>query len=1157
MNKTELKNFAVEARRDLLEKVALKAEQYGITKENPELTIEENYGQLIVNGKTFPLDLKHALRTLQNRLNTVGYEQLIEEVAYTWFNRIIAIRYMEVNNYLPDRVNVLSSSSGKNEPDILLQYETMNLDIDEKQIKDLIHKGDNEQAYRKLFIAQCNKLNRFLPIMFEKINDYTEILLPDYLLDSEFIISKLVNNKELTDSFNEVEVIGWLYQYYNTEPKNAVFSKLKKNKKVEKYDIPPATQLFTPKWIVQYMVENSLGQILVEAGYENVLKQNNGYYVSRIEQNDEVSKQIEKSRYNITDLEEITVFDPCVGSGHILVYAFDLLYEVYKEAGYPRNEIPKIILEKNLYGLDIDHRATQLASFALLMKAREKSRRVLRDEIKLNIYAISESDNLDVKTMVNTIANNTFEREELLHTFNTFINAKNLGSILRLPDINYEKYIERIESIDLNNNQLSLTDYKIFEQSKDFICILKQAKVLSTKFDAVITNPPYMGSRGMNSSLKKYLQKNYNDSKSDLFAVFMERIPESVKENGFIAMITMESWMFLTKYEKLRNKVLSNYTIENLIHMPYEGKGKTSLGINFGVVSYVLRNSINEKFKGVYQCIRYNEIDDNGVPLSFPNINQRYSITDYSKFRGINGSPITYWISNETIELFKNNPSLSSRIEITGSQHKTANNEKFLRFHWEIASVKIGNQWVPYAKGGSFRRWFGNNLLVVDWSKEAIEFYRNNKTSNLLAERFRFRKGITWTASTNGKFSARLLEPKGLFDMKGPALFTKEEDFLYIIGYLNSKPVGYLLDMFSGTSDYQNIDIQRLPYINVTSELKNKINNLVLENINLSKTDWNISEISPDFKSHPFIELPQKGKFNLESVYVKYENLLKQRFLKVKENEEEINRIFIDLFGLGKELNSKIEEEEVTLMSSDRKDGIKAFLSYFIGCLMGRYSLDIEGLAYAGGEFDGSKYKTFKPNQDGLILLTDDHYFENDIIVRLREFLSAAFSPDKVEENLRWLAESLEMKKNESPEERLRRYFLDEFFKDHCKTYQKRPIYWLVDSGKQKGLRTLIYMHRYQPDTMATIRFDHLQEIQAKYQNEIEMIDTRLANPSLSATDRRNLEKAKISYQKKIEELQEFDKHLAVYANEQIEIDLDDGVKVNYAKFDKVLAKIK
>jgi hypothetical protein len=1164
MNKTELKKFAVEARRDLLEKVALKAEQYGITKENSELTIEENYGQLIVNGKTFPLDLKHALRTLQNRLNTVGYEQLIEEVAYTWFNRIIAIRYMEVNNYLPDRVNVLSSSSGKNEPDILLQYETMNLDVGSKEINILIQRGENEQAYRKLFVAQCNSLNKVLPTLFEKINDYTELLLPDYLLDSEFIISKLVSNKELTESFNEVEVIGWLYQYYNSEPKDKVYAKLKRNGKVLKEEIPAVTQLFTPKWVVKYLVENSLGQLWLEANPSSELKNQMHYFVNPAEQDKSVIDQLNSLKYKEVDLENLKVIDPCVGSGHMLIHAFDLLYEMYIESGYISNEIPKLILEKNLYGLDIDNRAVQLASFALLMKARSKSRRVFRKNIKTNIFEIKETNHIDINTVVEILTNNDEEANELRLLLNDFIDGKNKGSLINCNNFDYSIFVDRVNKLLEENNQLNFNNYQVYEQLEEVKEILQQAIVLSSKYDVTVTNPPYMGGRQTNKDLGAYLKKNYPDTKSDIFAAMMQRMEHFVKENGFIANVTMQSWMFLSSFEKFRKHLIKSYSIYNMVHMD-----NMVMGIAFGTAATIYRKK-TKGYKGTFQYVKYDDIID-GFPIEFPVKKHRFSIISSELFDDIPGSPIAYWSSINVRKAFKELDKLGN-IATPRVGLQTGDNNKFLRLWHEVKNCDIGfncvsrndskvsgKKWFPYNKGGAFRKWYGNQEYVVNWYDDGNEI-RNFKDNNgRLKSRpqnmeYYFKEGLTWSFISSSYFGIRYT-PKGfLFDVGGSSLFP-DEDINIFLSYLASRVAPYFISFINPTLNFQVGNVASLPLPVLNKELKYRINKIVKENIDISKFDWDSFEISWKFNKHPFIHYNVNN--TLSAIYKNWNQQTIRRFNKLKEYEGELNEIFINYFDLQDELTPEVDDDEITITLADRERDSKSFISYFIGCVMGRYSLDVEGLAFAGGEFDDSKYKTFKPNSNGLILLTDDHYFENDIIVRLREFLSVAFSPDTVDENMQWLAESLEMKKNESPEERLRRYFLDEFFKEHCKTYQKRPIYWLVDSGKQKGLRTLIYMHRYQPDTMATIRFDHLQEIQAKYQNEIEMIDTRLANPSLSATDRRNLEKAKIAYQKKIEELQEFDKHLAVYANEPIEIDLDDGVKVNYAKFDKVLAKIK
>jgi len=1161
MNKTELKKFAVEARRDLLEKVALKAEQYGITKENSELTIEENYGQLIVNGKTFPLDLKHALRTLQNRLNTVGYEQLIEEVAYTWFNRIIAIRYMEVNNYLPDRVNVLSSSSGKNEPDILLQYETMNLDIDEKQIKDLIHQGDNEQAYRKLFIAQCNALNQLLPFLFEKIEDYTELLLPDYLLDQESIIRKIVN--ELSDENfyqvqedgsqkDNVEVLGWLYQYYMSEKKEKVGGL--KNTAVKKEDLPVVTQLFTPKWIVQYMVQNSLGKLYDEKYEDNQLAKHWEYYLKH-EENHHLYPEFDS-------LEDLKIMDPACGSGHILLYAFDMLYDMYEEAGYPSIEIPQLILEKNLYGLDIDKRAQQIANFALIMKAAEKQPRFIsrlsRKGInpKLNVYEIVDADQSLSEEAIDYFVENETEKSLINELMSQFENGKQFGSLINPIELPYEEWMNRINKLENRQNGLIEESYS-HELVEKLLPVLKQAYLLYQKYDVVVANPPYHNK--YNSVLKKFMNKEYNDYKTDLYSAFIYKTSLMTKENGYSGLMTPYTWMFISNHEKLRNFIIDNVNIASLVQLEYSAFKEATVPICTFVIQNQLIHTFGhyirlDEFKGAkMQPIKLNEAVIN------PNTRYRYR-TNSNSFAKIPGKPIAYWVNSIQLYAFNQERLENYANACTGMQ--TGNNLLFTRNWYEVNINKTNIykakecKWFKYNEGGEARKWYGNHLGVVNWENDGLEI-KNHKSSVVRNEKYYFKEGITWKRIGSSKLAFRYLPSGFIFDQSGDSLFVKkEEDLYYILGFLNSRVAESFKSILAPTLNLTAGNIKYFPIIIPSSNVKSDIKDKVLENIKISKEDWDSHEISWDFRRDALIKYKDESNL-ISNSYVKRKEKMDEYSSSLKYNEEKLNEIFISMYKLENELKPDVLSKDISITLPSMEGSVKEFLSYFVGTVMGRYSLDIEGLAYAGGEFDESKYKTFKPNPNGLILLTDDHYFENDIIVRLREFLSVAFSPDTVDENLRWLAESLEMKKNESPEERLRRYFLDEFFKDHCKTYQKRPIYWLVDSGKQKGLRTLIYMHRYQPDTMATIRFDHLQEIQAKYQNEIEMIDTRLANPSLSATDRRNLEKAKISYQKKIEELQEFDKHLAVYANEQIEIDLDDGVKVNYAKFDKVLAKIK
>lgn len=1168
MNKTELKNFAVSARRDLLEKVALRAKIFGID-ENSGLTIEDKFGQLAVNGETYSIDKKSAFLSLKKQLETKGYEQLIEEVAYTWFNRIIAIRYMEVNDYLPERVNVMSSSTGKVEPDILDQFETMDLDIDIAKTKDLIRQGETESAYRKLFIAQCNALNKILPFMFEKIHDYSELLLPDFLLDSESIIKRLVSSEALMESFTEVEVIGWLYQFYNSEPKDIVFAKLKKNKKIDKYDIPAATQLFTPKWIVQYMVENSLGQLWLEANPESPLKEKMRYYIEPAEQDKEVKQKLKDIGYKNVNLEEVTIIDPCVGSGHILVYAFDLLYQMYEEAGYPSGDIPKLILEKNLFGLDIDDRAAQLASFALIMKAREKSRRILRNKISLNIHSIQETNNLDKEGIAELFGKNEEELDELRLVIEEFIDAKNFGSILQSPNIDYNKYYSRTEQLE--EVQLTAENYKAYEQVNEFKGILIQAKMLSSKFDVVITNPPYMGGKGLNTSLLKYVKENFPESKYDLYAVFIERNRLLLKELSFLSMITMEGWMFSSSYEKLRRKLLDEYMINGLIHMPYEGRGRTSLGINFGSVSFILRNLPLNSYIGSYFGLRYYEINEEGIPKNFPIVNERFNQVKSYQFKEIPNASISYWISESAKKAFTSNKKIvdfgDPRVGL-----QTGDNDKYLRLWFEIEYEKIDfnnksieeaknskSKWFPYNKGGQFKKWYGNQEYVVNWENDGEEIKElatnlyKNYTRTVKNMAYYFKSGVTWSDLTSSGFSARFVPEGFIFDTMAPTLFFNNQKELYeVLGFINSNVFQHFLDLTITGLHYTAGIVKNLPCI-----FANDINiqKIVMQNISITNNYYNSSELSWNFKKHPFFL--NKDSEKIEDIFRAYEKDHQQNFYLLKNNEEELNRYYIKVLNLNAELDSMVEENRLSIKKTDSKKETKTFLSYFIGCVMGRYSLDMDGITYAGGIWDNSKYTSYIPNKFGLIQLTNEHYFEDDIITRLREFLSITFGAETVEESIQWLAEAIEIRHNQSAEDRLRTYFFDEFFKDHCQVYQKRPIYWLVDSGKEKGLRTLIYMHRYKPDTMATIRFEHLQEIQSKYNNEIAAVDLRIVNPNLSATEKRDLEKRKTAFQKRLEELLEFDKKLAEYANAQIAIDLDDGVKVNYERFDKVLAKIK
>lgn len=1159
MNKAALKSFAVVARQELIHKVSLRAKLFGIDAEN-NLKSERLGEQLMVNKLAYPLSMEGTFEALRDQYNQKGYEQLLEEAAYIWFNRIIAIRYMEIHEYLPERVNVLSSSTGKVEPDIVLHYASMELEVDKIAISQLLEVGNHEGAYRKLFIAQCNALQPILPFMFERIDDFTELLLPDFLLDSQSVINKLVNDEELTASFQKVEVIGWLYQYYISEKKDDVFAKLKKNIKISEEDIPAATQLFTPNWIVRYMVENSLGTMWLESHPESSIKSGMRYYVESVEQSEEVEKQLEKLRNSNLSPENIHLLDPACGSGHILVYAFDLLYAIYEERGYVVSDIPTLILEKNLFGIDIDDRAAQLASFALLMKARTKSRRIFRNPPMMNIISIQESNGLSAEEVVPLIAENEGEEEQLEMLLRIFIDAKNYGSVLRLGQIDFNNYLGRVYRLkaQLDKSLFVGDDRKLLLRLEQ---ILRQAKILVDQYEIVITNPPYMGTKGMNAKLSEYLKENYKDSKADLFAAFMERCLEFTKQNGFHAAINQHSWMFLSSYENLRLKILKEETILSMIHLgprAFEEIG----GEVVQSTSFVLRNMKMRENKAKYfRLTEYTGARDKEI--AFKKKEHEY-VSMQQGFSNIPGSPIAYWSSEQVRKIFIENPKLDEIVESrVGLQ--TADNDQFLRLWFEVNTEKIGfgyndskeasssdKKWFPYNKGGSFRKWYGNQEYIVNWESDGQEI-KNNSGSVIRNPTYYFREGITWSDVSSSYFGVRFL-PKGfLFDVSGSMAFSKTDEYELLLGFMCSHISVEMLMILNPTLHFQVGNIKNLPIIIPNS--KEKIKSMVNENITISQLDWNSVETSWNFGNHP-LSCHQEGITKLSDAYSDWIIQTENRFAQLKSNEEALNRIFIDLYGLQDELTPEVPGEEVTVRKADRPRDTKSFLSYFIGCVMGRYSLDLEGLAYAGGEWDTSNYHKFTPNKHGLILLTDDAYFENDIISRLKTFISVSFSKDTVEENLAWIAESLTQRNNESAVERIRRYFLDEFFKDHTQIYQKRPIYWLVNSGSAKGLRTLIYIHRYQPDTLATIRFEQLQEIQAKYRNEIDTLEMRLANPALSALEKRGFEKKKELFRKRIEELMEFDKVLAEYANAQIALDLDDGVKVNYAKLQKVLARI-
>lgn len=1171
MNKSSIKSFAVSARKKLIQGVAQKAYQIGISeKEIKQINyIQDGVSIEINNNYVYLTHFENEQREkLIAQIESKGYEQVIEEVAYTWFNRIIAIRFMEVNEYLPTGIRVLSSEDkSKIEPDVVTQVNSvvedlgLNLDIVYKLQDD----NNDDGLFKYILIKQCNELGKIMPAMFEKIQDYTELLLPDNLLVDGNVVNDLVKNISEEDFKEQVEIIGWLYQYYISEKKDAVFADLKKNKKITKENIPAATQLFTPDWIVKYMVENSLGRLWLEGHPNEELQSGWKYYLEEAKQEAEVEAELEIIREESKNLapEDIKVLDPSMGSGHILVYAFDVLYEIYLSAGYSEREIPRFILEKNIYGLDIDDRACQLSYFALIMKARSYSRRIFRDmeknSIEPNICSIQESNGITDEDIQYFANGDDALKKDIEYLAEVFNDAKEYGSTLEVQPVDFKKIENRL--LEIEESIIDLFNRESKERIVDIVhTLIKQGKIMSKKYDILCTNPPYMGQKSMNLKLKSYLEKKYRNSKSDLFSVFMEIDKFYVKNKGFMSIINQHSWMFLGSYENLRKELIGTRTIINMLHLgprAFEEIG----GEVVQSTSFVLRKMNIGNYDGAYiRLVKLSKsIDKKNKALEI--IKNKYKGKEYFEcknemFYDVPSSIIAYWEAN-TIKCFKKyKPFIEYSKPSAGLQ--TGNNEKFLRQWSECSIEKINfNQdnniikyWVPYNKGGTYRKWFGNNDLVINWYNDG-QLIRDNPGSVLRNKDYYLKEGLTWSTLSTNNIGVRYSEKGFLFDTKGSMCFTKEKyNQYYFLALLNSKVAMKFLNILSPTLDFNPGALSKIPTkyeLDSISIIEKKTKN----NIEIAKKDWDFFETSWDFKKHPIIEFKSN---NIEESFKNWSVFTEKQFKQLKHNEEELNRIFIDMYGLQDELTPELEVKDITIRKADRERDIKSFISYAIGCMLGRYSLDEEGLLFAGGEFDIRKYKTFKVNEDGIIPINDTQYFEDDIVAKFVEFIKVVFGEEALEQNLDYIAdtECFKRKANEPSRECLRRYFLKGFMEDHLKIYQKRPIYWMFDSGKQNGFKALIYMHRYDESMIAKIRTDYLHSLQITYESEISRLENDMTSDTLSTKEKANAKKRKNTIAKQLVECVAYDQVIAHVANQRISIDLDDGVRVNYQKFQGV-----
>lgn len=1186
MDKNAIKKYAVWARKELISRVAQKAQQYGITE-----TEMVDAGADSVNGKVLSAEEMQQRRALIAQINEKGYQQVMEEVAYTWFNRFSALRFMEVNGYLPSHVRVFTDENNAFKPQILAEALHLELDkLDKDKVYALKETEQTEELYKYLLIVQCNALNSILPGMFQTIADYTELLLPDNLLREGSVIEQMISQIPEDNWQDAVQIIGWLYQYYNSEKKDDVFAALKKNVKITKENIPAATQLFTPDWIVRYMVENSLGRLWVEghpdakaqllptpeerAAYTTGSRDPEDtkwhYYLEEAQQEPQVQAQLSEIRKQYADLtpEQIKVIDPCCGSGHILAYLFDVLMQIYENYGYTPRDAVASILQNNLYGLDIDDRAAQLAYFAVMMKAVRYDKRFLKrkdedgepDVPQPHVYAIEESNRIE-KPDVEYFCNGKPELKDAMHTILTQLyDAKEYGSILTITPQDWDDLYARFDEV---------ADESSFHREsirKKLLPLVQVAQTLAQKYDVVVTNPPYMGASNMNSDLSEYVKKYYPDSKSDLFAVFIEVCSRMAKQNGYQAMITQHAWMFLSSFEKLREKMMLTETV-SMAHLGARAFEEIG-GEVVQTTSFVRVRTHIDNYKGVY-CRLIEPTTQQGKEGMFLACENRY-IANQDNFAKIPGSPVAYW-TNEKILLAYENGTLLNDCSDVKIGMGTGKNEIFVREWWEVFHNKIdfslnsindleksSGKYFPYNKGGEFRLWYGN-LQEVLWFDAKGRQYMNTMSGHREngAHDFYCKEGLTWSFISSSKFGVRYLPTGCFFDVAGSTLFSKKDN-LYTLGFLSSCVCFEILGILNPTLNYQAGNIKSLPLL--IDKVEN-VDNLVEENIRTSKTDWDSFETSWDFTRHPFIKSITKypnmmdiGNIYLAECYDIWAGECEERFEKLKANEEELNHIFIDIYGLQDELTPEVEDKDVTVRKADLGRDVRSFISYAVGCMFGRYSPTYDGLAYAGGIWDDGKYNIYKPDADGIIPICDDEYFEDDMMGRFVEFVRVVYGDSSLEDNLRFVANALGGKGQ--PKEVIRNYFLNDFYTDHCKIYQKRPIYWLFDSGKKNGFKCLIYLHRYQPDTIARIRTDYVHEQQARYRTAIEGLEKQVA-AATSTSERVKLTKQLNKVQAQDTELHQYEEKVHALADQMIKIDLDDGVKHNYEIFKDVLAKIK
>jgi hypothetical protein len=1162
MDTKNIERYAPQARRDFIQAVTDRAAAIGIRVDRGDVLLSDITVQgdvAFVEGRAFPVALAPRRKGIEDRAKQDGFDRTMEAVAYTWFNRLIALRYMEIHGYLDHGYRVLSHPLGEATPEILQHAEHVDLPgLDRQEVIELKLAGTrDEELYRKLLVAQCNDLHRGMPFLFESVDDASELLLPDNLLHTNSLIRQLVAEIPEED-WQQVEVVGWIYQFYIKERKDEVIGKVVKSE-----DIPAATQLFTPNWIVRYLVQNSLGRQWMATYPKSPLREHMPYYIEPAEQTEEVQQQLAEITPDHLNPEELTVMDPACGSGHMLIEAYNLLVHIYAERGYRRRDIPRLILEKNLHGLDIDERAAQLAGFALTMRAASDNRRLLRERVELSVLALRHTRDMDASQASLHLG---LPVDDVRLLVDVFQDADTFGSLIRsAPSLATRLGPIASAILDAGERDDALAAAAVRQVAP----IVGQAKLLAERYNVVITNPPYMGNRYLNPVLKRHLQAEFKGYDKDLFSAFIIRCRDLAKDHGELGFMSPFVWMFISTHEELRRTLISDSTLTSLVQLEYSGFA----GATVPICTFTVSSRCTSGYTSCF--IRLSDFvgASNQAPKTLEAIKNRecgwFHTASPDDFPKVPGSPIAYWVSDRMREVFETGTPLG-KLAAPRQGLATADNDRFLRRWWEVdvgnigfkmpdreAANRSGRKWFPYNKGGEFRKWYGNNEFVIDWHDDGAEI-RDFARAVVRNHSYYFKPGISWSFVSSSYFGVRQSDRGFVFDVGGSSAFPAASDRGACTAFLCSSLAFECMRIMNPTLNFQVGNVATLPVLpGPWAAIRAQVSSIADQAVNIARADWNAAESSWEFEGDARCCL---GLDSVQASIEVWDQDCDTAVAKMRRLEEDNNRLFIEAYGLNAELSGEVTEDQITLTRADREQDVRSLASYAVGCALGRYALDEPGLicAESGDEgFNTSRYQKFPATDDGILVVTPDEWFEDDAANRFEAFLKVAWPEETLEENLTLVADSLSPRKSDTSRNTIRRYFAQGFFKDHLKTYKRRPIYWLFTSGKKRAFQTLVYLHRYNKSTLARMRTAYVIPLMQRMRMRADQLDAEHKSDDASATRKRQVEKELNTLADQQAELRAFDEQLQHYAEQQISLDLDDGVKVNYGKFGSLLADVK